>query len=289
MSPGIEKVVVTGGVGRLGQVAVQQLLDAGYDVTSVDVMSWPSAPCEHLQADLTELGQCIEVLDGASAVVHLAGIFGAGIRTSEVTFRINVQSIYNVFQAATALHLKRVVWASTSAVAGAPFGETVPPSLPITEDTPFNTSTSYALSKALGEVMAKNRRLWGNLSFTALRFAWIFTPPDYAEVPAFWPDVNTRKFNLWAYLDVRDAAAACQRAIEANRPGAEAYFITAADTLMMRPSRDLAAECFPGVSAEGLSGHSTFFSIQKASRELGWEPRHSWRAYVKEALPEGER
>jgi nucleoside-diphosphate-sugar epimerase len=274
------RVAVTGSAGRAGQVVVHELLDNGHEVVSIDVVPWAASPCPHLQADLSNLGECFEVLSGCEAVVHLAGVFGAGIRTPESTFRINITSTFNVFQASAALALRRVVWASTSAVVGAPFGEVAPPYLPLTESCPFNPSTSYAMAKALGEVMMQQSRLWNGVTFVALRFAWIFTPRDYEEIPSFWGNPDLRKFNLWAYLDVHDAARACMRALESDVAGSSAYFITAADTVMDRPSEELATGAFPGTRLAQLSGNQSLFSIAKAHDELGWHPEHSWRDYL---------
>ena len=61
--------------------------------------------------------------------------------------------------------------------------------------------------------------------------------------------------------------------------GCDAFTIAAADTVMLRPSRDLMAEHFPGVPIEGeLEEHGTLLSIAKARQVLGYAPRWSWRA-----------
>ena len=54
--------------------------------------------------------------------------------------------------------------------------------------------------------------------------------------------------------------------------------IAAADTVMERPSAELAAEVFPDVEVrKPLAGRETLLSIDKARRLLGFEPTHSWR------------
>ena len=50
---------------------------------------------------------------------------------------------------------------------------------------------------------------------------------------------------------------------------------------MERPTADLLKEVFPGVPVRGeVSGTSSLFSSEAARRDLGWEPRHSWRDLV---------
>ena len=87
-----------------------------------------------------------------------------------------------------------------------------------------------------------------------------------------------RKWNLWSYVDGRDGAQAVVKALEANRPGFDHFLIAAADTVMSRPNAELVAEVFPGTEVtRDLGRNDTLFSIDKARRLLGYEPRHSWR------------
>ena len=67
-----------------------------------------------LKADLTDYGQATEVLRGTDAVVHLANIPAPGRSTPAVTFNANVSMNFNIFHAAAALGLAKVVWASVN-------------------------------------------------------------------------------------------------------------------------------------------------------------------------------
>jgi len=92
-------------------------------------------------------------MDGADAVVHLAAIPAPGIRTEADTFRINTVSTYNVFSAAVAAGVSRVVWASSETVLGLPF-ETPPLFAPVDESIEPRPESSYALSKSRSTVGA---------------------------------------------------------------------------------------------------------------------------------------
>ena len=60
--------------------------------------------------------------------------------------------------------------------------------------------------------------------------------------------------------------------------GADNFIIAAADTVMQRPSRELMAEVFPGVTvADQIEGNDTLLDISKARRVLGYAPAFSWR------------
>src|SRR5687768_650597 len=114
----MKKIVVTGGSGKAGRAVVRDLVEHGYDVLNVDLTPSHDRTVPFLRADLTDLGQAIDVLKGSEAVVHLAAIPAPGLTTDEVTFRINMTSTYNVFSAAMTLGLQRVVWASSETTLG---------------------------------------------------------------------------------------------------------------------------------------------------------------------------
>src|ERR671930_42634 len=101
------RVVVTGASGKAGRAVVCDLVEHN-DVLAVDLVPPREEFAPFLACDLTELGQTMECLAGAEAVVHLAAIPASGIRTEETTFRTNILSTYNVFEAARVLGLARV-------------------------------------------------------------------------------------------------------------------------------------------------------------------------------------
>lgn len=279
-----ERICVTGASGKAGRAVVRDLLDHGYDVTATD-----AAPDnrEVLRADLTDYGQTVEVLQGATAAVHLANIPAPGLHTPAVTFNANITTNFNVFTAAAQLGIPRVAWASSETTLGLPFD--VPPRYaPVDEDHyPFPT-TAYALSKVASETVAAHVAQWSGTSFIGLRFSNIMGADDYQRFPSFWPDARTRKWNLWGYVDERDVAAACRLALTAPADavaGSPAFVIAAADTVMNRPSAGLLAEVFPDVPLKRDVGeYGTLLAIDRARRVLGFEPRHSWRDHVSAAV-----
>ncbi len=277
----MEKIVVTGGSGKAGRAVVRDLLDHGYDVLNVDLQPPAERLAPFLKVDLTDLGQTVEVLHGADAVVHLAAIPSGGIQTEEVTFRVNIGSTYNVFSAATLVGLRRVVWASSETTLGLPFDDPPPAYAPIDEEHPLYPNSSYALSKVLMEEMARQFSRRTGIPIVGLRFSNIMEIERYASFPEFQSDPRQRKWNLWGYVDARDVAQSCRLALEAEIAGAEVFIIAAADTVMDRPNRELMAEVFPGVPLrEGTGDFETLLSIDKARRLLGYAPQHSWRDHV---------
>jgi nucleoside-diphosphate-sugar epimerase len=274
------KIVVTGASGKAGRAVVRTLLEHDHAVLSVDVVSPSDSSAPSLLADLTEYGQTVECLAGQDAVVHLAAIPASGIHTEETTFRTNMLSTYNVFEAARLLGLQRVVWASSETIFGLPFEREQPAYAPIDEDHPAYPESSYALSKVLSEELGRQLQRWTGTPYVALRFSNIMEPHDYEGFPSYWDDPSLRRWNLWGYVDARDVAESCRLALEAD-VGAEHFIVAAADTVMSRPSRELMAEVYPAAPYRPTPGDfDTLLSIDKARRLLGYEPRWSWRDHI---------
>ena len=281
-----QRVCVTGATGKAGRAVVAELREHGYHVAPVDIRAGRGSGT--LQADLTDYGQAVEALSQADAVVHLANIPAPELSTPAVTFNSNITMNFNVFQAAAQLKLDRVVWASSETTLGLPFD--VPPRYaPADEEHyPLPTST-YALSKVASETIASHFAQWSGIPYIALRLSNIMAPDDYQEFPSFWADPQARKWNLWGYIDERDAAAAARLALEAPADavtGNPAFIIAAADTVMNRPSAALLAEAFPDVRlTREIPEFGTLLDSDRARRVRGFEPRHSWRDHVSPAAP----
>jgi nucleoside-diphosphate-sugar epimerase len=281
-----KRICVTGASGKAGRVTVAELQEHGYEVVATDLTPMHADQRTGLiRADLTDYGQTVEVLTGTDAVVHLANIPAPGMHTPVSTFHANMAMNFNVFMAAAQAGLQRVVWASSETTLGLPF-DTPPRYAPVDEEHyPFPTTT-YALSKVASETIAAEIAGWSGIPFIGLRYSNILGPADYESFPSYWQDATLRKWNLWGYIDERDAAAAGRLALEAPAEGSASYIIAADDTVMTRPSADLLKEVFPGVSlTRGVGEFGTLLANDRARAKLGFVPRHSWRDHV--AAPAG--
>lgn len=283
------RVTVTGAFGKAGRVVVGDLLAHGHEVVATDVAGPPGADAglgaDLVVADLTDYGQTLEVLAGSDAVVHLGNIPAPGRATGPETLHRNSAMNGNVFLAAARLGLRKVVWASSETTLGLPF-DTPPRYLPVDEaHFPYPTTT-YALSKVLGEETAAHVSAWSGIPFVGLRISNIHRPEDYDAVPGYWHDAQLRRWNAWGYVDVRDVAQACRLALEVETQGSQNVIVAAADTIMDRPSAELVAEVFPDVRlTKELGAFETLLAIDAARDLLGYAPAHSWRD---ELGPHGE-
>lgn len=282
-----KRIVVTGGSGKAGRGVVRDLQERGHEVLNVDrrtspESTGPDSAVPFLPADLTDFGQALEALGAGDwgrapdAIVHFAAIPSPVHATPDQVFRTNITSTHTVFSAAARLGIKRVVWASSETTLGLPFERELHYA-PVDEDHMY-PETSYALSKVLGEEMARQFNRWHGTTIVGLRLSNVMVRADYERFPSFWDDPHLRKWNLWGYVDESHVNEAVRRALDAELTGADSFIIAAGDTVMKRESRSLMAEVFPEVPLAGsVSGCETLLSIDKARRLLGYAPAFSWR------------
>jgi nucleoside-diphosphate-sugar epimerase len=283
----VKRIAVTGGSGKAGRIVVRDLAERGHEVLNIDRVpspesSAPDSSIPFLAADVTDFGQALEALAGGDAmpgfdaVVHLAAIPSPAHATPDQVFRTNMTSTHAVFAAAARLGLQRVVWASSETTLGLPFKR--PPDYAPVDEAHMYPETSYALSKVLGEEMARQFSRWSGIPFVGLRLSNIMVRDDYERFPSYWDDPHLRKWNLWGYVDESHVAQSVRLALEADVHGAHSFIIAAADTVMKRPSRELMGEVFPGVPvADRVDGTDTLLAIGKAQAKLGYSPQFSWR------------
>ncbi len=287
-----ERILVTGGSGRLGRAVIQELLANGYDVIAADRVR-PATGEVHgvrvVETDLGDVGQVAGALHGCDAVIHLGAIPAPYAHADEVVFRNNTGAAFAVLQAASLLGIRRAAIASSGSAYGTAWARHrfAPAYVPIDEALPMLNHDAYGLSKEVDERTAEMFCRRDGMSIAALRFHWIATREEQiAAVPGYRErDVlleGTRGF--WAYVDLRDAARACRLAIEVarDRPfGFEPFNIVAADTLLEAPTEEMIRELAPKTEIRAsLPGNAGAWDTSKALRVLGWKPEHSWRDEV---------
>ena len=289
----MKNIVVTGGSGKAGRAVCRDLVEHGYSVLNIDMQPSRDPVCPFYRVDLTDLGQVIDSMQWSGgkdhpfrkfekpdAVVHLAAIPAPELQPDDVTFRNNIMSTYAVFDAAVRLGVKRIVWASSETTLGLPFGPDNPPAYaPVDEEHPMRPESAYSLSKDLGEEMARQFQRWNpDTTFIGLRLSNVMEPDDYKRFAGWQDDPHFREWNMWAYIDARDAAQAVRKSLHVDFVGADHFIIANADTVMERPNGELMRDVFPEVPmSKEVGKHETLLCIDKARRVLGYEPQHSWR------------
>src|ERR671927_1057241 len=119
----MNRVLVTGGAGTIGQAVVRRLLrDADFEVRVSDqreAPQWMREGCEVHTGDLRELDEARRAIDGCTHVIHLAAIVGGIANFHKLPFtpsEVN-HALYNaVFRAAIEAQVERFTYVSSSMV-----------------------------------------------------------------------------------------------------------------------------------------------------------------------------
>jgi nucleoside-diphosphate-sugar epimerase len=283
-----KKIIVTGAPGTIGRRLTLRLLEAGYNIHSVDIKPWPGAPCPHISADLRNLGEAADAFNGADTVIHLAAVRGGEMITDGETFNQNVVSAFNAFWAAKLVGVRRVLWSSSSHAAGQPYNaKCMPSAIPLIESELQECGDTYGISKTSIESILAHKRLWSGIQIAALRVGFAYEDSDYeflykVDCPRVFANPVERLPNLWGYVDGRDVFQAFRKAIESPADlSGEILFVTSNETFMNRPTRQLITEFAPGTKVPGnLPEFGGFYSIDRTRKILGYEPQHSWREFV---------
>jgi len=280
------RVIVTGGSGKAGQWILKDFVEHGYEVINLD-MKLPEEPiCRTIITDLNDLGQVHNALapysqgnrQAVAGIVHFAAIPQAYTHTNDVCFRNNVMSTYNILEAAANFGIQKVVIASSESSYGICFASEFwePKYLPIDEEHPQLPEDSYGLSKVVNEVTAQAFHRRTGMQAVSFRLGNILVPESYAQLKANFDNTEARLRILWSYIDARDVASACRKAIEVEGLGAEALIIAANDSSSNRLTKELVEQYLPGVKdiRMPLEGRVSLISNAKAKKLLGWEPQY---------------
>lgn len=86
-----------------------------------------------------------------------------------------------------------------------------------------------------------------------------------------WHAYTLDRFNLWAWIDARDAAQAVEKSLSAQYDGAHAIFATDTHNWLDYDAQTLARLFFPAVPA-ALEGTQSLVSTRRARDLIGFEP-----------------
>lgn len=156
-------IFITGATGFIGTSLTRQLLADGWRVRGMsrskpqlppgyegDVKElWEHPNFEHVFGDVNDYDSLARGMNGCDYVLSLAGYARNYARDPQVFFRVNVDGMRNVFNAAEKLNVKKIVWVSTIVSFGpTPKGQTCDETLDRITDKYY---TEYEESKSIAE------------------------------------------------------------------------------------------------------------------------------------------
>ena len=315
--------VVTGVAGFIGSNLLEDLLSIGQTVVGVDnfstghrgnldeVLRGPlekTAGFRMLEGDIRDLETCRAACEGADYVLHHAALGSVPWSMDDPlrTNAVNVDGFVNMLVAAKDAGVRRLVYASSSAV----YGDT--PAYPQIESTLGRPLSPYAASKSANETYALAFQMSYGLQTVGLRYFNVFGRRQdpagaYAAVIPRWIAALLRGERCRIFGDGETTRDFCYIAnvIQANLLAAagatsdatcDAYNIACAESVtlnqlfeMMRNGLARSDSRFAGVvpQYDGFRPGDIRYScasIEKARLKLGYRPTHDVADGLAEAL-----
>ena len=303
--------LITGGASLIGSHIADQLLAGGaHEVRLLDnyALGAPSTIAhlhnepriKRIRGDVMRLPDLLEAMKDVDGVFALAGYLTLPMAQDPLTgVSVNTLGMVNTLEACRFSGVRRVVFSSSVAVYGAPA------QYPVTEDAGYISaglqppSLLYGASKLMGEgLCARYARSFG-LEFNALRFASVYGERQHARaVNAVFvaqiceqvqrgeaPVIEGDGSEVHDYVYVTDVANACVLAMHSASHGHALNVATGVDTTSTRVA-EIALQLYGRQdlkpkyredrrAVRSAAGTRLGFSREKASREMGWEPRVS--------------
>ena len=246
-------VLVTGAAGLLGRFVVEELLRNGYDVRGFDRRRG-AAKIDWRVADVTDAVAVGDAVAGVDAILHIAAVPNIWSGDGPTIIRVNVQGTYTVLDAAEQAGIERFVFCSSDSVAGYTVREgrmLQPLYAPLDLEHPLLATDPYAISKVLGEDLARAYSLRG-MSVVALRTVFVAYPEMAPEIiarakdpqnyrgPAAGGPSSAGGGPLHHHIDPRDLARAFRLAMELpmQKGGFERFYLSSQVTLSPEPTLD---------------------------------------------------
>jgi UDP-glucose 4-epimerase len=184
-----KKILITGIAGFIGSNLANRLIREGYNIIGIDNLSAGILEQVPKEVEFHKLDirsrDIFPVVAEADVVFHLAAKNSVMMCQKEPyeTADVNVMGTLNVFEAARAAGIKRVIYAESSAIYEGT--KTLP-----TPETDFTPQTFYAISKATDHLFAKAYCDIFGMELVGLRYLNVYGPrQDYRRAV---PPVMTR-------------------------------------------------------------------------------------------------
>jgi UDP-glucose 4-epimerase len=291
------RVLVTGSAGHLGEALVRTLRHARHDVVGLDLVE---SPCTTEVGSIVDRACVKRCMDGVQTVFHAATLHKPHVATHgrQAFIDINITGTLNLLEEAVTAGVGAFVFTSTTSV----FGDALvpPPGAPaawVTEEVTPVPKNIYGVTKAAAEDLCQLFARNHSLRVIVLRTSRFFPEEDdNRAVRAAYTDANikTNEF-LYRRVDIEDVVSAHLLAAQhAPSTGFAKYIISATTPFARHDATELRNDApqvvrryVPDYEAEFarrgwtmMSGIDRVYDNERARTELGWQPRHDFRALI---------
>jgi uronate dehydrogenase len=177
----MQRVLLTGASGGIGG-RLRKLLPQHYPRLLLSDLKAPQdlrAGEEFIAADLADMAQVENALDGVDGIVHMGAYSVEG--PWDTILQSNIVGTYNLFEAARRKGVKRIVFASSNHVVGF-----YPRDQHIGIDVTALPDTRYGVSKAFGESLGAFYAYKFGLEVLCLRIGNVSDQPGNLRLAAIW-------------------------------------------------------------------------------------------------------
>ncbi len=182
MSAAPRTILLTGAAGGVGTLMRDLLPEYGYRLRLFDMVPVPGEPAA-VTADLADTDTLRAAVRGTDAILHLAGISKES--SFERILRANIEGTYNLYEAARAEGIRRIVLASSNhAVGFTPCPPKDGPLVPV--GTPHRPDTYYGLSKSFVEDLASLYWDRYGIETVSVRIGSLFPEPSNVRALSTW-------------------------------------------------------------------------------------------------------
>lgn len=230
MTAAAPTVLLTGAAGGVGTFLRAGLPRLGWRLRCFDrVLPAEDDGLEWVAGDITRPDDLAVAMEGAAAVVHLAGIPGEA--AFDRLLHTNIDGTYQVFEAARRAGVRRLLYASSNHAVGRHRSGAV-----LDGAAPVRPDSLYGVSKAFGEALGSYYADRYGMAVACLRIGSCFERPDRLRHLATWlsPADAVRLFH--ALLTAPGLSYATVNGISANT---RAWWeLDSAEALGYRPQDD---------------------------------------------------
>ncbi len=231
----MEKYIITGATGHIGNVITKKLCENKEDVTVLALKNEDLTPIKDLNVkivygDVTNRDFIFNFIEKESIVLHLAGIIDIGLTPSEVVKKVNVDGTKNIVDACIQNKAKKLLYLSTVHIIDPKKHGDI-----LLEPTEFDESKvvgTYAKTKLIATKYIFDACKNQGLNATVLYPSGVIGPYDYkiSELGQVILDYMNHKLLAYVkggynFVDVRDVCDATINAITNGKSG-EGYIIS---------------------------------------------------------------
>lgn len=224
----MSRIAVTGACGTIGRRLCEDL-SRDHDLVRIDLEG------ADIDADVRDLDAMLAALRDCDTVIHLAGVVAVDASWEDV-YGTNVGGTYNVFEAARANGLRRIIFASSNHAVGMNEVQNVPgiyePGFGrvIGTKDEYRPDGLYGVWKAFGEVLGRYYSDAFGLQVACIRIGSITTHDDprhesVRESSGWLNLTDEQKFDRYAatWMSQRDFARLVRCILNADVPYAIVY------------------------------------------------------------------